>query len=267
MNAANPFHLVDEAVHQARKDSIDESEQTRAQEQLVQHIRDRGKRTTRRMGSQWALALPLLAATLGITLWLGGLVSGNGGAAFAAVKQYFLHFETLRTHMQISVAGQPAMEMDILVDDRDRARIEMPGVMTTIVNGREGWMLTLLPSKAMQWTEFEPGQSAAADQLEWLYEIRDFQGQAVVLRDLRTVNGELARGYELNLDGSTMTLWATESDNRPLRMEGEYATDGSDQGVHLVLDFAFDVPLPDGSFEPEIPDGYFWLGEPPLSLD
>lgn len=267
MNTTHDTSLLDRATAEARTQNLDKDFQLQAQNELLRRIEEHPRRHRQIMGTRWAFAVPLVGVTLGMTLWLGGLLSGNGGAAFAAVQDYFLRFQTLRTHMQLSVAGQPAMEMDILIDEKDRARIEMPDVMTLIVNGREGWMLTLLQSGMMQWTEFPPGESAPADQLEWLYEIRDFQGQAHVLDELQTVNGELARGYELTLVGSRMTLWATASDNRPLRMEGDYSLGEATQGMQMVLDFSFDEALPQDAFEPEIPEGYFWMGEPPAFLD
>jgi hypothetical protein len=88
------------------------------------------------------------------------------------------------------------------------------------------------------------------DTLDWLDEIRDFQGAAERLPKTRVINGRKSIGWKLNTGGSEVVLWADES-GLPLEMQL-----GGSGPMLLRFDFDFNPPLAAGMFSTEVPAGY-----------
>ena len=201
-------------------------------------------------GRRWGWATAAVAAVLlPALLW----TSGPGSAlAFAEVQRYFSDFETLTTQMTTRVGGNPVVEMTIRIDDRDRVRLDSGSSFSYVIDPGQSMMLQLFhPQKRAALVPLAEGNPVEeADDLDWLAEIRAFQGQAELLEQTAVIQGQEAFGFSLNAGGMDMTLWATES-GEPLSLQ--MAGPG---GVETRMDFAFDRPLDEKAFSLAVPADY-----------
>jgi hypothetical protein len=88
------------------------------------------------------------------------------------------------------------------------------------------------------------------DSLDWLEDIRQFQGAATRLPEPRTIDGRRAYGWQLRIQNLDIVLWATEG-GLPLEMNMTGAGK-----MRFDFHFEFDVPLPESMFSTAIPAGY-----------
>lgn len=253
--------LLASHLEAARNTTLDEDRIDQAQARLMERITQAGPAARERRRTLRSLAWAAPAAvivTLATALFVGGPV--GPGSAFAAAQAYFMDFRTLHAQQRMSVMGQPVMEMDIYVERGGRARIDMAGEVTHLVDPTAGRMVTLLhPSRTAQRVDLASDEHGHPDELDWLREIRTFQGQAEPLSTRKTIDGRLANGFRWTRDQLVLTLWAAADDNQPLRL----LMRGAGQGAELMemqLDFRFDPVLADGLFEVELPAGYRWIG-------
>ena len=204
----------------------------------------------------WA-APALLVVTVALVLFAGGPAGPR--PAFAAVQRYFMDFETLYVESRMTVMGQPVMEMEIYLERGGRTRVDMADGVTHVVDPGAGEMVTFLhDSRTAQRTALPVGSSGTREELDWLYRIRDFQGQARLLPEQRVVHGVPANGFELVQDDLEILVWAAAEDDRPLRME--MAMGGPRAGLmEMQLDFRFNEPLEATLFDLAPPPDYRWL--------
>src|SRR5690606_40817037 len=104
--------------------------------------------------------------------------------------------------------------------------------------------------KAAMSFPIEAGDAPAEDELGWLDQLREFQGEARQLEATRVMDGKVAHGWALDVEGTPIVLWVDGSD-LPLAMET-----GGEGGLSIHYRFAFDVDLPPGYLSSEIPEGY-----------
>lgn len=222
-----------------------------AQRKLVARL-DRAKTDTGSgmVGRRWGWATAAVAAVLlPALLW----TPGPGSAlAFAEVQRYFSDFETLTTQMTTRVGGNPIVEMTIRIDDRDRVRLDSGSSFSYVIDPDQSVMLQLFhPQKrAMLVPLAERDPVAEGDGLDWLAEIREFQGRAELLAETEVIRGQEAFGFNLKVDGMDMTLWAARS-GEPLSLR--MVAPG---GVETRMDFEFNLRLDETAFSLVVPAGY-----------
>lgn len=261
MNAATDRNeelgFIADYVNEVLEQPPADIEAAAAQRRLMDRIgvRQRARRPSASTGPRrWAAAAAVLGLlALSVVPFLPG---GHGGVAFADVQRYFQQFDTMQATMTVKAGGGEAMTMNILADGQGRTRLDADGLFTYVIDPVEGAMLQLLhgPRMALQ---VPLGSGAAVPdgaRLEWLEDIRAFQGEARRLEDPRRIEGRQVRGFELRAGGQTMVLWAT-SEGEPVRLtirQGER----KDPMAVTHLDFRFDEPIATGTFSLDPPAGY-----------
>lgn len=220
-----------------------------AQARLLTRLQ-RARRPSRALARGWwaVTATVMLALTVIIAL---PMLPGNGDA-FAAVQARFRHFDTLSMTVIQRFRGQPLQTSSTVVDARGGVRTDVGDQLSVIVDPTRGRVLTLLhePRQAMIATIAKT--AAAQDEaLPWLEELRDFKGKAKPLPTTRMIDGHIARGWVLEIQGMTMTLWA-DGDGLPLAMRQT----GGGGGLEIDYHFEFDRPIPPGLLSSDPPAGY-----------
>jgi outer membrane lipoprotein-sorting protein len=174
----------------------------------------------------------------------------NTALAFAQVQDHFRHFKTLVFDVQQTLNGDPLMSSRVSVREDGSVRTEVGDDITVVVNMREQRVMVL--SKASRTAVISPLDVAGRqeDAVDWIQEIRDFQGAATRLPETRVIDGVTAIGWKLEIAGSELVLWA-DSNGLPLEMQ-------LDQGMNMNMrfHFEFNAPLSDALFSTAIPPGY-----------
>lgn len=202
----------------------------------------------------WGWATAALAAVLvPLLMWLPG---SNGSLAFAEVQRHFVAFETLTARLTTTMNEQNIVEMTIRVDDQDRARLDTGGGFSYVIDPNQSMMMQLFhdQKRAMMVPLARPDIFNDDTGLDWLADIRAFQGEAEPVDETRLINGTRAQGFKLTAGGMNMTLWAAESgEPLTLRMDGP-------GGIETRMDFEFDQPMDEALFSLTPPADYRELG-------
>jgi hypothetical protein len=202
---------------------------------------------TRRVGG-WLAAAGSAAAVLAAALWMQ--LAPTTALAFSDVQEHFQNFRTLRFLMTQNVAGQEAAPIRVATNRSGDARTDIGDDLSVIVNATERRVLTLVHGERLAVEHPLGSEVADVDSLDWMEDIREFQGAATRLPESRTIDGRVAHGWQLRVQNLDLVLWAT-SDGLPLEMQ-------MNGGAQMRFDFRFefDVPLPPETFSTAIPDGY-----------
>ena len=252
------MNSLDKMIETFAAREVDETAVHHAQRKLEQAIARRmaGKaaRPHRARRTGWLAAVASAAVAVIALLWL----PLNPSPAFAAVQEHFRDFSTLRFVIDQSVAGHPSMRTRVQATRTGNVRTEVGDNVTVIVNSAEKRVLTLVRSSHMAILSPLDHAVEEDDALKWLKDIREFQGVATRLPELREINGKQAYGWRFQAAAVDMVLWATE-DGLPLQM-----TVNPSAQLQLDFHFEFDVPIAPESFSTEIPAGYnVGVGERP----
>ena len=199
-------------------------------------------------GARGWLAAGATAAVVAVAmLWLP--FGSTPALAFAKVQEHFRDFRTLRFDMEQRMNGELVMKTRVSMTRDGNSRTDV-GDISVIVNSAEQRVMTLMHSGRIA-VEVPFGAPAKQnEELRWLDDIRDFQGQAKVLPDTRSIRGQKAHGWELPTAAGNIVLWATE-EGLPLEM-----TMGGSEAFKLDFQFDFNLPLDAKLFSTEIPAGY-----------
>ncbi|MEX2499869.1 MAG: hypothetical protein WD397_13450 [Wenzhouxiangellaceae bacterium] len=230
-----------------------------AQRKLIARI-DAEKTPSRHARAGWGWATAALAAVLlPMLMWMPGT---NGGLVFADVQRFFTDFETLSARLTTTMREETILEMDIRVDAQDRVRLDAGGGFSYVIDPNRSLMLQLFHDRkqAMLMPLSEPGAVDEAEAIDWLEDIREFQGQAELLDETMVIGGQQAYGFSLAAGGMNMTLWATES-GQPLRLQMQPTDLPGPHGIETRMDFEFDRPLDESLFSLTPPESYRLLGE------
>lgn len=257
MNTQN-INLTNDPIHRhvdaVRNQEPEQHEVDRAQRRLVECLESRhppGRGIARVLGWGMAAAAVLLVPML---LWMPGT---TGGVAFAEVQRYFLGFETMTVRLATTIDGNEVMDMTIRVDDRNRARLDSGDGFSYVIDPQRAQMLLLFHDQ--QRASFVPlgaGRDAAAEAgLDWLDDIRQFQGEAESLDETIVIRGQEAYGFRLETGGMNMTLWAAES-GEPLRLLLRPESAPAKTAVETRMDFEFDSALDEALFSLTPPANY-----------
>jgi len=200
----------------------------------------------RRMGG-W-LAATASAGVAALLVWLP--LASTPALAFAEVQQHFRDFRTLRFDIEQRMNGESIMKSRVSITRDGNVRTDVGDDVSVIVNTAERRMLTLVHSAHVAVQSPLGAPATPEDSLAWLQGLRDYQGEATLLPQTRTIDGQNTRGWELQTAAGKMVLWATEN-GLPLEMTLE-----GQSRLQLRFHFEFDVPLTTQLFSTEIPAGY-----------
>ncbi|MDQ3289131.1 MAG: hypothetical protein M3Q42_12930 [Pseudomonadota bacterium] len=225
-----------------------------AQQALLHRLRSTPAARGRTVRGPWIAAAT--TAMLALVAVVAIPLLSNGGHAFAAVQQHFLDFKTLSMRVEQRFGGRTLQTSRMVVDAEGVMRTDVGEQLSVIVDPGRGRVLTLLhgPRRATLMS-LERAKRSNEASLEWLEELRRFRGEADLLPGTRVIDGVVARGWSLQVDGNPMVLWADPS-GLPLAMQM-----GPPGGKELAFRFQFDQPLPRNHLSSEVPAGYA-LAEP-----
>jgi len=194
------------------------------------------------------LAAAATAVVLVTMLWLP--FGSTPALAFAQVQQHLRDFRTLRFDVEQRMNGQRLMKARVSMTRDGNVRTDVGEDLSVVVNSSERRVLTLMhrPRIAMESPLGAP--ATKDDALRWLDDIREFQGEARILPQIRQIRGQRAHGWELATAGGNLVLWATD-EGLPLEM----TMDGSAK-LQLSFQFEFELPLDAHLFSTAIPAGY-----------
>jgi hypothetical protein len=200
----------------------------------------------------WATAAALAILVVPLLVMMPG---SNGSLAFAEVQSFFTDFRTMHARLTTSVNGNEVMAMEIVVDDQDRARIDSGEAFSFIVDPNEQVMLQLFhqAGRAVRVPLNDDGAQEETTGLDWLSEIREYQGQARLIEETRRIDGSEVFGFRLTERAIDMTLWATES-GRPVLLEMHTGREAMPATTRIRFDF--DQPVDAERFSLDVPAGY-----------
>lgn len=224
-----------------------------AQSKLMQRLAQAKPRTA--PASRWGWLTAAGVAGLLAVLVLPTLMIGPT-PAFADVLRHFRDFTSLRMHMNMELNGGRNQRDVITVNREGDVRTDIERSMSVILNRKQAKVLTLLHEPRLaQITAYDVTKSTREDSLKWIAEMREYQGAATLLPQSRTIDGQLAYGYQLQTAGDTITVWAG-ADGLPLEMEM-----GKGELMKVSFRFEFDRPIDADVFSTEVPPGYTLAGD------
>jgi len=200
----------------------------------------------------WFAAATSAAVVAVAMLWLP--LNPSPALAFAQVQQHLRDFRTLRFDMEQRMNGEVMMKTRVNVTRDGNVRTDVGDDISVIVNSSERRVITLVHSEHM--AVVSPlGAPVKNEAMDWLKEIRDFQGAAKALPQTRVIGGQQAHGWELQTADGKIVLWATD-EGLPLEM-----TMAGNAPLQLSFRFEFDPPIEPRMFSTEVPAGYSLGGE------
>ena len=200
--------------------------------------------------ARWIGALAT-AATACLVLALT-LMPTSRSAAFDVALKHLRDFHTLAMTIEQQSQGMALPTIRVHMDRAGDARTDIGDATSVVVNASEHRVLTLLHGPRMALVTVLPANAKPSPDaaLKWLDAIRQFQGKAVELPGQRVIDGRATHGWQLDVQGMRIALWA-DSDGVPRAVEvgnGQVLS----QRVHVTVD----PPLDAGTFDTAIPAGY-----------
>jgi hypothetical protein len=204
------------------------------------------RRPVRRVGGWLAAATSAAAVALALLLLP---FTPTPAVAFSQVQAHFRDFRTLRFDMSQSMNGGDGFATRVSMTRDGKVRTDIGKDLSVVVNPFERRVLTLVHRERIAMEAPLVG-TPKDDGLEWLREVRDFQGVATPLPDSRVIDGRLAHGWRLQVQSIELELWATD-EGLPLEMKMKGAGD-----MRFDFRFEFDVAFAPEMFSTAIPAGY-----------
>jgi hypothetical protein len=196
----------------------------------------------------WFAAATSAAVVAVAMLWLP--LNPTPALAFAQVQQHLRDFRTLRFDMEQRMNGEVMMKTRVNVTRDGNVRTDVGDDISVIVNSSERRVITLVHAERMAVVSPLGAPATHEEALDWLKEIRDFQGAAKELPKTRVIGGQQAHGWELQTGDGKVVLWATD-EGLPLEMTLVGSTP-----LQLSFRFEFDLPIEPKTFSTEVPAGY-----------
>lgn len=220
-----------------------------AQQRLLARLGAQARPQRSRLARPWlALATSLLVA---VAVVLAVPMLSTGSQAFAAVQQHFRDFRTLAMAITQRHDGAVVQTTRTLVNADGVSRTDVGSQLSIIVDPRQGRVLTLLHDDRQAMLAEIPATLANSDAaLRWLDDLRVFKGKATPIAESRQVDGQAARGWRLDVGGSTLELWADE-DGLPLLMRQPGGA-----GLEIDYRFTFNAAIAEGALSSTPPPGY-----------
>jgi hypothetical protein len=205
------------------------------------------RRPARRIGGWLAAASSAAAVALAVLLLP---LTPTPAIAFSQVQAHFRDFRTLRFDMTQSATGRQMLAVRVSMTRDGKVRTDIGKDMSVVVNPVEQRVLTIVHRERFAVEAPLEGTPKPGDGLEWLQEIRDFQGMATRLPDSRVIDGRRVYGWRLEVANVELELWATD-DGLPLEMKMKGAAE-----MRFDFRFEFDVAFSPEVFSTAIPAGY-----------
>jgi hypothetical protein len=210
----------------------------------AQQARQRRERPAlRRWVAAGLAAMAVVALAIGLPL-----LSGQGDA-FAAVQAHFRQFRTLQMDVTQRHGGEVMQTSRTRVDDAGATRTDIGESLSVIVDPQRGRVLTLLHEQRQAVVAAITPQAATGSDLAWLDQLRRFNGKATPLPEARTIAGQRAHGWLVDLGGDAVELWA-DAKGLPLEMRM------GGGGLQIDYRFVFDAEFAPGLFDVAVPAGY-----------
>ncbi|MFK8053853.1 MAG: hypothetical protein AB8F65_12875 [Woeseiaceae bacterium] len=220
-----------------------------AAERMRQRLPQAPARRAPRKQPRFAMLAVFIA---GLAASLPFMIPGGTGIAFADIQQWFNNYETLSVHTQIKMNDNVMVDVKALASIDGNARIEQAGNVF-IVNAGNETFTTLLPGQRFM-TQDIAMDTGSNEGLDWVEKLSDFRGEAMLIDDLRIIDGQSAIGHRLVIDGVDLTLWSDATTDQPILLEGELPG-----GLQLETRFEFNLALTPDLFV--VPNGYTPLSE------
>ncbi len=236
--------LIDDCIEAARTDVADTALASARERFRATLPAPRVARSRPVTWVRWAGATAVLALVVSITpLLLPERLAGN---SLALAQQWFERYTTLQLEMVTRQEGRALSRLAVWTDHTGATRVDVPPV-SHVIDPANNEMRTVLPGGEVmrQPIAVDSDAFALGDHLEWLDELRDFQGLAEVVGQPRSLNGVHALGWSLELAGGHYVLWVDPADNRPLLLEATLPG-----GLSMETRFTFDEALPEDIFQP-----------------
>lgn len=190
-------------------------------------------------------------AALAIVAVLALPLLPGGGDAFAAVQQRLREAAVLDLQVVQRIDGRVLQTSRTVVDRRGVLRTDVGAQLSVIVDPPRRRVLTLLhDSREALVVPLSAQAAAAAGDLGWLRELREFKGRAERLPDQRDRDGRAVQRWSLRLGGTPAQVWA---DAAGLPLQVRRAGPG---GLQIDYRFTLDPPLAPGWLSSEPPAGY-----------
>jgi hypothetical protein len=235
-------------VRSARLDTAGAEAADSAQGRLMAKLLPRASRRPGAVRSwRWIAA----TASLATVLLLAGPMLVGSGDAFASVQKRFRDFQWLSMTVTQRFRGQALQTSRTLVNRDGLLRTDVGSQLSVVVDPKRGRVLTLLHDerKAMLFA-LPKTEGPASNRLQWLDDLRAFKGKATPLPTARTIDGRRARGWQLDLRGQRMQIWA-DSEGLPLQM---LQLPGN--GLEIDYRFDFNPAVAARHISSEPPPGY-----------
>lgn len=246
-------HPLDRYTEAVRGDQPAASQSDQAQRRLMARI-DEARHTDRFPVTAWRWATAAVLAILMVPV-LVMMPGSNGSIAFADVQSYFTDFQTMSARMTTSMNDNTILAMDIVVDAQDRVRLDSGDDFSFIIDPNQQVMLQLFHQhqRAVRVPIQDDGAGTPEEALDWLEQIREYQGQSRLLEEVRTVEGVEVFGFRMTDQAIDMTLWATEQ-GRPVLLEMHTGPEAA--AATTQIRFSFDQPVDPERFSLTVPEGY-----------
>ncbi|WP_017462988.1 hypothetical protein [Dyella ginsengisoli] len=210
-----------------------------------------GARPRRVRPARWIGAFAT-AATACLVLALV-LMPTSRGVAFELALKHLRDFRTLSMTIEQQSQGIAMPPIHVRMDRAGDARTDIGEATSVVVNAAEHRVLTLLHGPRMAMVvalpaDAKPQPDAA---LKWLEAIGQFQGKAVELPGQRIIDGRITHGWQLDVHGMRIDLWA-DDDGVPRAVEVGGHGMAMSQRIHVTVD----PPLDAAIFSTAIPAGY-----------
>ena len=229
--------------------AVDEGMVTDAQRKLEALIAARaaGSRRVTRMRGWLAAAATAAVVTVAVLLLP---LAPTPALAFSVVQQQLRDFDTLSFVIDQRVGGQNMMQTRVQMTREGNVRTEIGKDITVIVNSSERRVLMLMNTPRIARLLPLAERVEKSEQLAWLDQVREFQGVATPLQQMRVIDGRKAHGWEFAVAGMQIVMWATD-EGMPLEMNI-----GQGTSTELLFHFNMNRPLAAGLFSTRVPDGY-----------
>lgn len=214
-------------------------------ERRLAGVRPRNSRPARWIGALATAATACLVLTL-------ALMPTSRSVAFDAALKHLRDFHTLTLTIEQQSQGMAMPAIHVRMDRAGDARTDIGDATSVVANAAEHRVLTLLHGPRMALvTVLPPNAKPSPDAaLKWLDAIRQFQGKAVELPGQRVIDGRVTHGWQLDVQGMRIALWA-DDDGVPHAVEV-----GNGQVLSQRIRVTVDPPLDAGTFDTSVPAGY-----------
>jgi hypothetical protein len=234
-----------ESLAEASDEAIEQ-----AQQRLLARL-PAERATTRPRQQRWRwLALASVSAVL--VLAIAPLLVGRGDA-FAMVQERLRTFSTMAMSITTRANGEVLQTSRTIVDASGMVRTDVGTELSVIVDPGNRRVLTLLHSPKQALLTPLPADARAKPpeaSLNWLDELRQFQGKTTALTPPRQINGQPAYGWRLELPDSQLELWAN-AEGWPQTMQMT-----THAGITLDFEFVFNQAPAAGAMSSALPTGY-----------